>query len=134
MASCGSAARRSEPCRGGSITAGARQLTFKFDAAGKPVSMESDVDGDVTVYTAVADWQPAPADLTGFVGDWYSSEAEATVKIAVDGPNAVAIFRSGRRAQLRPLYKDTFADGGGSIMWFDRDGSGKVVAMHVGEA
>src|SRR5690606_19596354 len=105
-----------------------------FDAAGEPVSMESDVDGDVTVYTAVAGWQPAPADLTGFVGEWYSSEAEATVKIAVDGPNAVAIFRSGRRAQLRPLYKDTFADGGGSIMWFDRDGSGKVVAMHVGEA
>jgi len=117
----------------GSMMAGPTKLTFKYDHAGKPVAFDASANGDVIKYTAQADWQPTAADLAAFVGDWYSGEAEATIKVVVDGSNAVAVFRSGGR-QLRPLYKDAFADGAGQLVWFDRDASGKVTGMHVGEA
>ena len=124
------------PVRGmpdGSLMAGNTRMSFKFDDAGKPAYFDARSNDDTIHFTAQAEWQPTTAELTAFAGHWHSEEAEAKIKIVVEADKAFAEFASGRRVQLRPLYKDGFSDGSGQLFWFDRDSSGKVVGMHVGE-
>ncbi len=116
----------------GSLMAGASKLTFKNDTAGRPVSFDATANNDTIRFTAESEWQPAASDLAAFVGDWYSDDAEATVKIIADGDNAFLQIKNSPRIALRPLYKDCFT-GSGQILWFDRDASGKIVRMHIGE-
>lgn len=115
----------------GAVMVGTTKFTFKNDAAGKPTSFEANADGDISRYTAEVEWQPAASDLTAFAGEWYSDDAEATVKVVAEGTNAFLSIKNSPRMALRPLYKDCFS-GSGSIVWFDRDPSGKVVRMHIG--
>jgi len=114
------------------VMVGTTKFTFKNDAAGKPVSFEANAGGDISRFTAEAEWKPSADDLTAFVGEWYSDEAEAKIKFVAEGNNAVLIFKPSTRLAIQPLYKDHFTDGAGQIMWFDRDASGKVVGMHIG--
>ena len=114
------------------LMAGATKLTFKNDSAGKPVSFDATANNDTIRFTAEAEWQPAAADLALFAGDWYSDDADATVKFIAEGTNAFLSIKNSPRTALKPLYKDCFT-GSGSLVWFDRDASGKVVRMHIGE-
>ena len=116
----------------GSMMAGQTKLTFKNDSAGKPVSFDATANGDTIRFTAAADWQPTESDITAFAGEWYSDDAEAKIKIAVEGQKTFALLKNSPKLELKPLYKDTFTDGTGLLIWFDRDGSGKVVGMHIG--
>ncbi len=116
----------------GAVMVGTTKFTFKNDGAGKPISFEANAGGDITRYTVEAEWQPDANDLTAFVGEWYSDDAEASVKFTAEGTNAFLLIKNSPRMVLKPLYKDCFA-GSGQIVWFDRDASGKVVKMHVGE-
>lgn len=116
----------------GSMMGGSTRLTFKNDSLGKPVSVDATSNGDTIRFTVEAEWQPAAADLTAFMGDWFSDEAEATVKFIAEGANAFLAIKNSPRMALKPLYKDCFT-GSGQIVWFDRDASGKLVRMHVGE-
>ncbi|HBE81160.1 MAG TPA: hypothetical protein DDW24_00080, partial [Blastocatellia bacterium] len=116
----------------GSMMIGSNKIVFINDSAGKPVSFDAITNGDSIRFTAEAEWQPSAADLAGFAGDWYSDDAEATVRFEAEGSNAFLSIKNSPRIALRPLYKDCFA-GSGQIVWFDRDPSGKVVRMHIGE-
>lgn len=118
----------------GSLMAEATKLTFRNDGAGKPVSFDATANNDTIRYTAVAEWQPVADDLAEFSGDWYSDDAEATVRFSVEGQNAFASIKHAPRLALKPLYKDCFTDGSGRLVWFVRDSSGKPLTMHVGGA
>jgi CubicO group peptidase (beta-lactamase class C family) len=116
----------------GSVMIGTTKLTFKNDGPGKPISFEANSGGDIARFTAEAEWQPSAGELTAFEGEWSSDEAEAKIKFIAEGPNAVLVFKPYTRLAIQPLYKDHFTDGAGQIVWFDRDGSGKVFGMHIG--
>ncbi|MEQ1641869.1 MAG: serine hydrolase domain-containing protein, partial [Pyrinomonadaceae bacterium] len=104
----------------GSMMVGATKLTFKNDSKGKPVSFDATAGGDTIRFTSEADWQPIESDLTAFAGEWYSDDAEAKIKIMVERQKAFALLKNSPRLELKPLYKDTFTDGTGLMVWFDR--------------
>ena len=107
-------------------------MKFTFDKDGKPVSAETiDDDGAVTRFSTEREWTPAPEELASFKGDWFSEEAGATYTVAVDGGKAFVKQRPATNFTLQPLYKDHF-DVAGYVLWFTRDGNGKVTGMHVG--
>ncbi len=116
----------------GSIMAGGTKLTFKFDAAGKPMTFEAVAGGDVIAFTPQQDWLPSAGELAGFAGDWYSDEAEANIKVAVEEQKVFLLVKNSPRMELKPLYKNCFTDGSGTLVWFERKGSGKPTKMHIG--
>jgi hypothetical protein len=116
----------------GSMMLGGSKLVFKYDATGKPTSFDASSNGDMVRFTAQAAWQPSAAELAALVGDWYSDEAEAKIRVVVEDQKAFVVIKNSPRLELRPLYKDAFNDGSGQLVWFDRDSSGKVVGMHIG--
>ncbi len=116
----------------GSMMAGANRLTFSSDGTGKFTSFGASANNDTIRYTAVAEWQPSAADLAKFNGEWFSDEAEAKVKFTADGQAAFISIKYSPPSNLKPLYKDCFTDGEGRLVWFDRDGSGNPMTMHIG--
>jgi hypothetical protein len=118
----------------GSFAIGSSRVTFTNDASGKPSAFDLSSGGDTIRFTAQPKWDPDAAELSGLAGDWYSDEAEATIKFAVEGATAFLLIRHSPRIKLTPLYKDHFSDEQGQIIWFDRDVSGSIVKMHVGGA
>lgn len=85
-------------------------------------------------YVAVAPWAPTAAELAEFTGTWYSEEADATYAVVVEEGALVLRQRAGRRAPLTPFDRDHFTvgEGGGFVVWFTRDASGRANVMHVG--
>jgi CubicO group peptidase (beta-lactamase class C family) len=116
----------------GSMMIGGTKLTFIADSSGKFTSLEASANNDTIRYTAEAEWQPTADELAALAGEWYSDDAEAKVKIAVEGANAFLHVRNSPRVKLTPIYKNAFSDGSGQLVWFDRDVSGKISGMHVG--
>ena len=116
----------------GSIMVGGTKLTFKADNSGRFVSFDATANNDTVRYTAEADWQPTSDELAALAGEWFSDDAEAKVKVVVEGTNAFLLVRNSPRVKLTPIYKNGFSDGSGQIMWFDRDSSGKIAGMHIG--
>jgi hypothetical protein len=117
---------------GGAFMLGSWRISFKLDSDGKPISAELNNNGDITRYIAESEWTPAAADLGPLAGEWYSEEASASVTFTVEGDKAFVVQRPTTRIPLRPLYKDHFLAGGGQVVWFTRDASGKIGNMHVG--
>jgi CubicO group peptidase (beta-lactamase class C family) len=110
---------------------GGTRIKFNFDNSGKPVSGEGNDEGDITLFTAQAAWTPTSAELASFAGDWYSEEAQASASVAVEGDRAYVVQRPILKLPMTPLYKDHFS-GGSFVIWFTRDGSGKIDKLHVG--
>ena len=72
-----------------------------------------------------------PEDLAAYTGTYYSPDAETTLEISVAN-GALSLFRRPTtRVTLRPVARDAFA-GFSSRVWFTRDASGRVTALHVG--
>lgn len=115
-----------------SIMAGATKLTYKYDATGKPTSFEASSGGNVISFSAQPDWLPTAAELVGLAGDWYSDDAEAKVSVIVEDQKAFLLIKNSPRSELKPLYKNCFTDILGNLVWFDRDETGRPMAMHVG--
>jgi hypothetical protein len=65
------------------------------------------------------------------VGTYYSSDAETTFDVTVTNGALTLFRRPAMRATLRPTSKDSFA-GFSNRVWFTRDASGRVTALHVG--
>jgi CubicO group peptidase (beta-lactamase class C family) len=77
-----------------------------------------------------AAWRPNASDLAAFAGTYYSADTETTFEVSVAN-GAVTLFRRpSTRVTLRPVSTDTFA-GFSSRVWFTRDASGRVAALHV---
>jgi hypothetical protein len=71
-----------------------------------------------------------PPTLTDYVGSYYSPDVEITLDVSVKDGNLTLFRRPASRFTLRPTSKDTFA-GFDDRVWFTRDASGRVAALHV---
>lgn len=117
----------------GSFNLGNTKVTFNFGGDGKPVSAEENDNGGIVRFIAEPEWKPTKAELNSFAGEWYSDEAGATYNFVVEGEKAYFVQRPKTRLQLRPQYKDHFTiEGVGAVIWFTRDGKGKIEKLHVG--
>jgi CubicO group peptidase (beta-lactamase class C family) len=117
---------------GGQFLAGANKLKFTLDKDGNPVTAETvDSDGEVRRFVFEKEWTPTAEEIESFKGNWFSEEAGATFSVVVDGGKMFIKQRPTTNLAMQPLYKDHF-DVQGYVVWFTRDKSGKVEAMHVG--
>ena len=72
----------------------------------------------------------SPAALADYTGTYYSPDVEATYEVSVKDGALTLFLRPATRVTLRPVGKDAFT-GFNSRVWFTRDASGRVTALHV---
>lgn len=118
-----------KPVADGSFMLGERKVRFKDGSIN--TGQIANPDGSVTKLTQVSEWKPAAADLSAFMGDWYSEEAQSGVKLVLEGDKAFIVIRPVAKLPMMPIYKDHFA-AQGYVVWFTRDSAGKIDQMHVG--
>jgi len=87
--------------------------------------------GDGTLYEKVERATPTAADLLAYAGDYVSDEAQAIVRIAVQGDRLMFQNRPGAWAPLLPTYRDGFIAAGQGAVRFLRDASGAVTEASV---
>jgi len=73
----------------------------------------------------------SPAALADYAGTYYSADVEATYEVSVKDGALTLFLRPATRIALRPVGKDAFT-GFNNRVWFTRDASGRVAALHVG--
>ncbi|MEO8573316.1 MAG: hypothetical protein ABI481_05050, partial [Pyrinomonadaceae bacterium] len=122
------------PQSDGSFLVGPQRFAFKLGSDGKPVSVEANNSGDIRTFTFQDEWKPTPDDLSAITGRWYSEEADANVTIVMENGQPFLTQRAaGSRLPLRPQFKDNYiVDRPGTVLWFIRDTSGKILTMHIG--
>lgn len=94
-------------------------------------------DNDTVAYAFVATtpWAPTTEQLAAFAGRYHSDEIHATWTVKVENGRLAASIRGAMRTELTPLYTDAFAAGASlGTVWFTRDATGGVTAMHSGSA
>lgn len=108
---------------------------WQFSNVGNVLRLRvAQTDGDTVTYAHVgARWMPTAAELKAFEGRFASDELGATYAVKLVGDSLTLTGRPGSTRALVPVYRDAFSRGGSTI-WFTRDRSGKVTAMHVSEA
>ena len=72
----------------------------------------------------------APSALADYVGTYYSPDVETAFEVSVSNGELTLFRRPATRVTLRPVVKDAFA-GFDDRVWFTRDQSGRVNALHV---
>ncbi len=107
------------------------RFKFKLDKTGKPLYADREQDGEIIRFVYKPEWKPAPAELSSFAGEWYSDEAQARVKIAIEGEKLTVSNKPLFNISMTPQYKDHFTADSYTI-WFTRDKNGKIVRMHIG--
>jgi CubicO group peptidase (beta-lactamase class C family) len=70
--------------------------------------------------------EPALAELESLVGEYYSPEVEATLRVVLDDGRLVLLRRPADRVVLRPVEKDLFAAGPLGRIRFIREGESAV--------
>lgn len=111
---------------------GQTKVVFKLDKDGRVIGMEAfNPIGQAVPFVPESAWTPTPDELQAFAGDWYSPEAEARFALVAEGDKIFFVQRPATKFPLKPLYRDHLT-GLGTVFWFDRDKSGKVVAIHAG--
>jgi CubicO group peptidase (beta-lactamase class C family) len=75
-------------------------------------------------------WQPNASDLAAYTGTYYSPDVETTFEVSVMHGALTLSRRPAMRAALRPTSTDRFA-GFNNGVWFTRDASGRVTALHI---
>lgn len=129
-------ARTARALPDGSFLAGTQRWRFELDANGRPRLLTiATADGDNVLYTFVGTelWKPTVAQLRDFEGQYRSDEIGATYTVRLDGDSLTYSRRPGVRRELRPTFKDGFGSGSTAI-WFTRDATGRVAALHVSDA
>lgn len=109
---------------------------FQSGPDGNPAVLRiAQPDGDTVTYRYVAPrpWAPRAADLAAFAGRYRSDEIGVTYEVRVEKDSLTLTARPGVVLSLRPAYPDAFTVRG-STVWFTRDRSGRVAAMHVSES
>jgi hypothetical protein len=87
--------------------------------AARPPQMRSDTSMAIS-----------PSDLEPYVGTYYSSDVETELQVSIKNGQLTLFRRPATSVTLRPVVKDAFA-GFNDRVWFTRDASGRVVALHV---
>ena len=72
----------------------------------------------------------SPSDLAPYVGTYYSPDVETALEVSVTNGALTLFRRPATRVTLRPIVKDAFS-GFDDRVWFTRDASGRVTALHV---
>ena len=85
---------------------------------------------DGTVFEKVQPANPTLPELQALSGEYRSDEAQAILRVAVQGETLIIQNRPGSRIPLRPTYRDAFSSGLG-VVRFLRDGNGKVTELSV---
>jgi len=109
---------------------------FEMGGNGRPAGIRvAQPDGDTVHFTWMADkaWHPTVTELQAFEGAYRSDEVGATYRVRVAGDTLNYSTRPGMTVALRPTVTDAFARGANAV-WFTRDRSGRVTAMHFGDA
>ena len=75
-------------------------------------------------------WKPNATDLAAYVGTYYSPDAETALEVSATNGALTLFRRPADRFTLRPMSTDSFA-GFDDRVWFTRDQSGRVTALHV---
>ena len=124
------------PQKDGSFIAGQGPVRWRFTVAGggKAATATRLAGDQVDRFVAETAWTPSPTDLQQFSGEWLAEEVGSTFTFAVEDGKAVLRQRPDSRLVLRPLYRDHFGlqEGGGIVIWFTRDASGRATTLHVG--
>ena len=124
------------PLRDGGYLAAQGPIRWQFDVGpdGKPAKATRFVPDGEEHFVIETPWTPTAAQLAEFSGVWHSDEADATFTFAVRDGQPALEQRPARRLPLRSLYRDHFGtrQGGGQVIWFTRDGGGRVTTMHIG--
>ena len=76
-------------------------------------------------------WRPSATDLSVYTGTYYSPDVETAFEVSVANGALTLFQRPAMRSVLRPTSADSFA-GFSNRVWFTRDASGRVTALHVG--
>ena len=71
-----------------------------------------------------------PSALAEYVGTYYSPDVETALEVSVTNGVLTLFRRPASRFDLRPVTRDKFA-GFSDRVWFTRDQSGRVNALHV---
>ena len=103
------------------------ELTFEAGQNGEPLRVRR-VNGryPAVVYTAVAQFNPSPSQLSDFVGNYYSEELDVTHSFTVkDGKLRIRI-RAQPEREMNPVYADAFLAINVGQIKFTRDSAGKV--------
>lgn len=110
---------------------GSRQAAFEAGPAGTPLRMRETAAGSMPrLWEAVAPFAPQPADLSAYVGTYYSVEIDTTYTFYVENGRLTVRFRPAQRYALTPVYPDAF-ESEGDIMLFNRDPTGRVASFRV---
>jgi CubicO group peptidase (beta-lactamase class C family) len=113
------------------------QLTLvfsNFQGATPSRMMSFSAQADTVRYRRVGTWSPTVEDLRAFVGTYSTPEvAGAPFQVALEGNQLVMRQSPSTRVPLTVSYPDAFT-GGGSVVWFSRDASKRVTALHLSEA
>ena len=115
---------------------GNQRIRFEMSPSGAPVRMMvANSDGDTVEYRFVARdrWRPTPEQLRDYVGSFRSDEVGTTFQLAVVGDSLTMRLRPGQSVTLRPVLTDAFT-GQGTTIWFSRDRSRRIDAMHLSES
>jgi CubicO group peptidase (beta-lactamase class C family) len=75
-------------------------------------------------------WKPDVTELAAYAGSYYSPDVETTLEVSVANGALVVFRRPAMRVRLRPASADAFT-GFDDRVWFTRDASGHVTALHV---
>jgi CubicO group peptidase (beta-lactamase class C family) len=72
----------------------------------------------------------APSALAAYAGTYYSSDVETALEVSEKNGELILFRRPADRFTLRPVVTDAFT-GFSDRVWFTRDQSGRVNALHV---
>jgi hypothetical protein len=117
-------------------TRGGTKWHIEPGAGGHPAGLRAaQADGDTVTFTFVAGqaWRPTPRDLAALEGRYHSDELDVVYLVKAVGDTLTLSPRAGQVEQLRPTYPDGF-EAAGNAVWFTRDRSGRVAAMHFGQS
>jgi CubicO group peptidase (beta-lactamase class C family) len=108
-----------------------RRLTFEPSPGdARPRIRETRKPAEDAVYEPVPEFKPTVAELSAYLGEFYSPDAETTLTAAIEEERLVLRRRPDTHIVLTPLYRDAF-NGSLGLTRFMRDSNGRVTQLSV---
>ena len=116
------------------------QNTFRIDGRDGQIQIEhlsnektqlTVIDGTKEIYTRVEDWTPNEADLTNFVGDYWSGELETVYHLVIKDEKLTINHRWLGAITLVPVTRDLFKTQWGYNVKFVRNKKGELSGLSI---
>jgi hypothetical protein len=88
-------------------------------------------DNDGTLFERVEPARPSAAQLETYVGEYSSDEAQAALRVTVQGDRLMVQRRPGTWIALTPTYRDAFGGQNLGVVRFLRGASGQITEVSV---